>query len=98
MCVQGRYKGGSPSLAQTLISMEKHGLNVRAIDKPLAYLRHRTVEPWLRNLEANRDRIRAIDSIRFSEKFRRIWLFYLSGAADTFEPCASSSTATASRS
>ena len=79
------FPGGYiPSLAQTLIFMEKHGLNVRAIDN-LSYHYHRTVEQWLRNLEANWDRIRAIDPIRFSEKFRRIWLFYLGGAAETFE-------------
>jgi hypothetical protein len=32
---QGRYKGGySPSLAQTLISVGKHGLNAGAMGKP----------------------------------------------------------------
>ncbi len=40
---------------------------------------------WLRNLEAHWERIRAIDPIRFNEKFRRTWLFYLGGAAETFE-------------
>jgi cyclopropane-fatty-acyl-phospholipid synthase len=79
------FPGGYiPSLAQTLIFMEKHGLNVRAIDN-LSYHYHRTVEQWLRNFEANWDRIRAIDPVRFSEKFRRTWLFYLGGAAETFE-------------
>jgi cyclopropane-fatty-acyl-phospholipid synthase len=42
-------------------------------------------EHWLRNFEANWDRIRAIDPHRFSEKFRRTWLFFLGGAAETFE-------------
>jgi cyclopropane-fatty-acyl-phospholipid synthase len=46
---------------------------------------HRTVEQWLRNLETHWDRIRAIDPTRFNEKFRRTWLFYLGGAAETFE-------------
>jgi cyclopropane-fatty-acyl-phospholipid synthase len=79
------FPGGYiPSLAQTLIFMEKHGLNVRAIDN-LSYHYHRTVEQWLRNLEANWERIRAIDPQRFSEKFRRTWLFYLGGAAEPFE-------------
>lgn len=79
------FPGGYiPSLAQTLIYMEKHGLNVQAIDN-LSYHYHRTVEQWLRNLEANWERIRAIDPQRFSEKFRRTWLFYLGGAAETFE-------------
>lgn len=79
------FPGGHiPSLAQTLIYMEKHGLNVRAIDN-LSYHYHRTLEQWLKNLEANWERIRAIDPHRFSEKFRRTWLFYLGGAAETFE-------------
>jgi cyclopropane-fatty-acyl-phospholipid synthase len=79
------FPGGYiPSLAQTLIFMEKHGLNVRAIDN-LSYHYHRTVEQWLRNLEANWEGIRAIDPQRFSEKFRRTWLFYIGGAAETFE-------------
>ena len=29
--------------------------------------------------------IRAIDPTRFNEKSRRTWLFYLSGAVETFE-------------
>ena len=79
------FPGGCiPSLAETLIFMEKHGLNVQAIDN-LSYHYHRTVERWLGNLEANWERIRAIDPVRFSEKFRRTWLFYLGGAAETFE-------------
>lgn len=79
------FPGGFvPSLAHTLIFMEKHGLNVQAIDN-MSYHYHRTVEQWLRNLEGNWDRIRAIDPQRFTEKFRRTWLFYLGGAAETFE-------------
>lgn len=79
------FPGGYiPSLAQTLILMEKYGLNVRTVEN-LSYHYHRTVEQWLRNLEAHWDRIRAIDPVLFSEKFRRTWLFYLGGAAETFE-------------
>jgi cyclopropane-fatty-acyl-phospholipid synthase len=79
------FPGGYiPSLAQTLILMEKYGLNVRTVEN-LSYHYHRTVEQWLRNLEAHWDRIRAIDPVRFTEKFRRTWLFYLGGAAETFE-------------
>ncbi|MBW8365929.1 MAG: hypothetical protein K0M39_15375 [Rhizobium sp.] len=32
-----------------------------------------------------RERIQAIDPVRFNEKFRRAWLFYLAGAVETFE-------------
>ena len=79
------FPGGYiPSLAQTLILMERHGLNVQAIDNRSVHY-HRTVEQWLRNLEAHWERIRAIDPRRFDEKFRRTWSFYLGGAAETFE-------------
>ncbi len=79
------FPGGFiPSLAQTLILMEKHGLNVTTIENR-SYHYHRTVEQWLRNFETHWQRIRAIDPARFSEKFRRTWLFYLGGAAETFE-------------
>jgi cyclopropane-fatty-acyl-phospholipid synthase len=79
------FPGGFiPSLAETLILMEKYGLDVRAIENR-SYHYHRSVNQWLENFEANWERIRAIDSVRFNEKFRRTWLFYLSGAAETFE-------------
>ncbi|MGZ5033341.1 MAG: class I SAM-dependent methyltransferase [Usitatibacter sp.] len=79
------FPGGYiPSLAQTLMLMEKHGLDVRAVEN-LSYHYHRSVDQWLRNFEANWERIHAIDPVRFDEKFRRTWLFYLGGAAETFE-------------
>jgi cyclopropane-fatty-acyl-phospholipid synthase len=79
------FPGGFvPGLAQTLLLMEKHGLNLLSIENR-SYHYHRTVEQWLKNFEANWERIRAIDPVLFSEKFRRIWLFYLGGAAETFE-------------
>jgi cyclopropane-fatty-acyl-phospholipid synthase len=79
------FPGGYiPSLAETLILMEKYGLNVRTVENLSSHY-HRTVEQWLRNLEIHWDRIRAIDPARFTEKFRRTWLFYLGGAAETFE-------------
>lgn len=79
------FPGGFiPSLAQTLIFMEKHGLSVQAIDNRSHHY-HRTVEQWLRNFESRWERIRALDPGRFDEKFRRTWLFYLGGAAETFE-------------
>jgi len=78
------FPGGYiPSLAETLILMEKYGLDVRAIDNR-SYHYHRTVEQWLKNFETNWERIHAIDPVRFDEAFRRAWLFYLAGAAETF--------------
>lgn len=79
------FPGGYiPSLAETLILLEKYGLDVRAVEN-LSYHYHRTVNQWLKNFETNWDRIHAIDPHRFNEKFRRTWLFYLGGAAETFE-------------
>ena len=79
------FPGGYiPSLAETLILMEKYGLDVRAVEN-LSYHYHRTVDQWLKNFETHWERIRAIDPMRFNEKFRRTWLFYLGGAAETFE-------------
>lgn len=79
------FPGGFiPSLAETLLLMEKHGLNLVSIENR-SYHYHRTVEQWLKNFESNWERIRALDPVRFSEQFRRSWLFYLGGAAETFE-------------
>jgi cyclopropane-fatty-acyl-phospholipid synthase len=79
------FPGGYiPSLAETLILMEKHGLDVRAVENR-SFHYHRTVEQWLANFETHWEQIRALDPVRFNEKFRRAWLFYLGGAAETFE-------------
>lgn len=83
--IKHMFPGGFiPSLAETLILMEQYGLDVRAIENR-SYHYHRTVEQWLKNFEMNWERIQAIDPVRFNEKFRRAWLFYLAGAAETFE-------------
>lgn len=79
------FPGGFiPSLAETLILMEKYGLNVREIENR-SYHYHRCVEQWLKNFETRWAQIQALDPVRFNEKFRRAWLFYLAGAAETFE-------------
>ena len=79
------FPGGYiPSLAETLILMEKYGLDVRAVEN-LSYHYHRSVDQWLKNFETRWERIRAIDPLRFNETFRRTWQFYLGGAAETFE-------------
>jgi cyclopropane fatty-acyl-phospholipid synthase-like methyltransferase len=69
---------------ERLILMEKYGLDVRSIEN-LSYHYHRTVEQWLKNFETHWEQIQAIDHVRFNEKFRRTWLFYLGGVAETFE-------------
>ena len=79
------FPGGYiPSLAETLMLMEKYGLDVSGIEN-LSYHYHRTVEQWARNLEARWEQIRRIDPATFDERFRRAWSFYLGGAAETFE-------------
>lgn len=79
------FPGGFiPSLAETLILMEEYGLTVRAIENR-SYHYHRSVEQWLKNFETHWEKIHAIDPACFNEKFRRAWLFYLAGAAETFE-------------
>jgi cyclopropane-fatty-acyl-phospholipid synthase len=79
------FPGGYiPSLAQTMSLMERHGLNLLSIENR-SYHYHRTVVHWLKNFETNWERIRSIDPARFDEAFRRAWLFYLGGAAETFE-------------
>jgi cyclopropane-fatty-acyl-phospholipid synthase len=44
----------------------------------------RSVDQWRLNFERQWERIHALDPARFNEKFRRTWLFYLAGAAETF--------------
>lgn len=79
------FPGGYiPSLAETLILLEKYGLDVMAVEN-LSYHYERTVELWLKNFEKYWEQIHAIDPVRFDEKFRRTWLFYLGGAAETFD-------------
>jgi cyclopropane-fatty-acyl-phospholipid synthase len=79
------FPGGYiPSLAETLLFMEKYGLDVRAVEN-VSYHYRRSVEQWLKNFEANWPRIRGLDPLRFDEKFRRTWLFYLGGASETFQ-------------
>lgn len=79
------FPGGYiPSLAETLLLMEKYGLDVRSIENR-SYHYHRSVEQWLKNFEMYWERIHALDPIRFNEKFRRAWLFYLAGSVETFE-------------
>lgn len=78
------FPGGFiPSLAETLILMERYGLDVREVENR-SYHYHRTVEHWLKNFEDHWDEIRRIDPLLFNEQFRRAWLFYLGGAAETF--------------
>jgi cyclopropane-fatty-acyl-phospholipid synthase len=78
------FPGGYiPSLAETLILMEKYGLDVKEVENR-SYHYQRSVSEWRANLEKHWPRINALDPVRFDEKFRRTWLFYLAGATETF--------------
>lgn len=69
--------------------MEKHGLDVRLVENR-SYHYHRSIEQWRKNFDTHWGQIQAIDPTRFDEKFRRIWLFYLAGAAQAAKSCPAS--------
>lgn len=75
--------GWIPSLARTIESMERHGLEVIDVEN---LRRHYalTLDAWAARFDARWETIRAIDPRRFDERFRRIWRSYLIGCAEMF--------------
>jgi cyclopropane-fatty-acyl-phospholipid synthase len=75
--------GWIPSLADTLVEMERAGLEVLDVEN---LRRHYaiTLDHWAERFDRNWDRIRALDPKRFNERFRRIWRVYLYGCAEMF--------------
>ena len=75
--------GWIPSLADTIVEMEKAGLEVLDIEN---LRRHYalTLDAWAERFDRNWDKIRALDPRRFDERFRRIWRVYLYGCAEMF--------------
>jgi cyclopropane-fatty-acyl-phospholipid synthase len=75
--------GWIPSLAQVIVEMEKAGLEVLDIEN---LRRHYalTLDVWAERFDRNWERIRAMDPLRFDERFRRIWRVYLYGCAEMF--------------
>lgn len=75
--------GWIPSLARTIESMERHGLEVLDIEN---LRRHYalTLDAWAARFDARWETIRALDPARFDERFRRIWRTYLIGCAEMF--------------
>ncbi len=75
--------GWIPSLAETITAMEECGLEVVDIEN---LRRHYalTLDAWAERFDRNWERIRALDPIRFDERFRRVWRCYLYGCADMF--------------
>jgi len=75
--------GWIPSLAETIVAMEKAGLEVLDIEN---LRRHYalTLDAWGERFERNWERIHALDPQRFDERFRRVWRAYLYGCAEMF--------------
>jgi cyclopropane-fatty-acyl-phospholipid synthase len=80
------FPGGSvPSLPRLLDLLDRHGLRMVEIEE-LGRHYQRTAECWLANLEARWPEIAAIDPAVFTERFRRIWTYYLAGVIEGFRP------------
>jgi cyclopropane-fatty-acyl-phospholipid synthase len=75
--------GWIPSLAEVVVEMERCGLDVLDIEN---LRRHYalTLDEWARRFDAQWPAIRALDPVRFDERFRRIWRVYLVGCAEMF--------------
>jgi cyclopropane-fatty-acyl-phospholipid synthase len=80
--------GWIPSLADTLVEIERAGLEVLDVEN---LRRHYaiTLDHWAERFDRNWERIRALDPKRFDERFRRIWRVYLYGCAEMFRSPAS---------
>ena len=75
--------GWIPSLADTLVEMERCGLEVIDIENLRRHYAP-TLDAWAERFEARWDCIRALDPVRYDERFRRIWRTYLIGCAEMF--------------
>lgn len=80
------FPGGSvPSLPRTLELLDRHGLHVVDVEELSWHYQH-TAEHWLSNFEAHWPEIQAIDPSVFTERFRRVWNYYLCGVVEGFRP------------
>jgi len=75
--------GWIPSLAETLASMERAGLEIEDVEN---LRRHYalTLDAWAERFDANWDAIHALDPRKFDERFRRKWRAYLISCAELF--------------
>ncbi len=75
--------GWIPSLAATIVEMERAGLEVLDIEN---LRRHYalTLDAWAERFDRNWERIHVLNPARFDERFRRIWRTYLYGCAEMF--------------
>jgi cyclopropane-fatty-acyl-phospholipid synthase len=65
--------------------LDKNGLHVVDVEE-LSWHYQRTAEHWLDNFELHWPEIQAVDPLIFTERFRRIWTYYLSGVIEGFRP------------
>jgi cyclopropane-fatty-acyl-phospholipid synthase len=80
------FPGGHvPSLPLTLALMDECGLHVIDVEDLSAHYQ-RTAENWLKNFTTRWAEIQAANPSIFTEKFRRVWTFYLSGVIENFRP------------
>ena len=75
--------GWIPSLAQTIAEMERCGLEVVDIENLRRHYAP-TLDAWTERFDRNWENIRALDPVRFNEKFRRVWRTYLISCAEMF--------------
>lgn len=75
--------GWIPSLAQTIAAMEDCGLEIVDIENLRRHYAF-TLDAWAERFDRNWERIHAIDSRRFDERFRRVWRTYLVSCAEMF--------------
>jgi len=75
--------GWIPSLADTLVEMERFGLEVLDVENLRRHYAP-TLDAWAQRFAANWPAIQALDPARFDERFRRVWMCYLVGCAEMF--------------
>lgn len=79
--------GWIPSLADTLVEMERCGLEVIDVENLRRHYAP-TLDAWAERFERRWVAIHALDPQRFDERFRRIWRAYLVGCAEMFRSSA----------
>ena len=75
--------GWIPSLAETIVEMERCGLEVIDIENLRRHYAP-TLDAWAERFERRWSEIHALDPEKFNERFRRIWRTYLVGCAEMF--------------
>jgi cyclopropane-fatty-acyl-phospholipid synthase len=75
--------GWIPSLADVIVDMERHGLEVVDVENLRRHYAP-TLDAWADRFERAWPAIQALDPQRFDERFRRVWRSYLVGCAEMF--------------